>query len=183
LPIGAVIPIVHIGIGAVRSSNKAVKAPQRSTNSLAIRERPAVFRLLPSSFVLVGDSKEAAVGPDPLRGKTIHWTYDDGPMAGKRFEHTFGDDGTVTWREAGRDAAATKPPTDGTPKGAKATDARAKYEVAAINEDVCAVSYLSESGFTLTSVLDFDSGTVVSFASNEKELIPQRGMFEVAQRV
>jgi hypothetical protein len=55
--------------------------------------------------------------------------------------------------------------------------------VAPINDDVCAVSYLSESGFTLTSVLDFDSGTVVSFASNEKELIPQRGMFEVAERV
>jgi hypothetical protein len=124
------------------------------------------------------------MGSDPVRGKTIRWTYDDGPMAGKTFEHTFGDDGTVTWREAGGDDRGTKPPSNGKQKtGKSATTAKAKYEVAAVNPDVCAVSYLSESGFTLTSVLDFDSGTVVSFASNEKELVPQHGMFEVAERV
>jgi hypothetical protein len=121
---------------------------------------------------------------DQVRGKTIRWTYDDGPMAGKRFEHTFGDDGVVTWREAGGADRGTKPLVNGKQKtGKPATEAKANYEVAAINDDVCAVSYLSESGFTLTSVLDFASGTVVSFASNEKELIPQRGMFEVAERV
>ena len=124
------------------------------------------------------------MGSDPVRGKTIGWTYDDGPMAGKSFEHTFGDDGTVTWRETGGEEKSTKPPANGKQKtGKPTTEAKAKYEVAAINDDVCAVSYLSQSGFTLTSVLDFDSGTVVSFASNEKELIPQRGMFEVAERV
>ena len=63
------------------------------------------------------------------------------------------------------------------------TTPRARYEVATVNDDVCAVSYLSESGYTLTSVLDFAAGTVVSFASNEKELVPQHGMFEVAERV
>ena len=26
------------------------------------------------------------MGSDPVRGNTIQWTYDDGPMAGKRFE-------------------------------------------------------------------------------------------------
>ena len=121
---------------------------------------------------------------DPVRGKTIRWTYDDGPMAGKSFEHTFGNDGTVTWRETGGEDQGTKAPGNGKKTtGKPATEAKAKYEVAAINQDVCAVSYLSKSGFTLTSVLDFDSGTVVSFASNEKELVPQRGMFEVAERV
>jgi len=120
---------------------------------------------------------------DLVSGKTIRWTYDDGPMAGKSFEHTFGDDGVVTWREDGGGAKNTKPPTDRKQNtGKPATEAKAKYEVAAINDDVCAVSYLSKSGFTLTSVLDFASGTVVSFASNEKELVPQRGMFEVAER-
>jgi hypothetical protein len=105
-------------------------------------------------------------------------------MAGKSFEHTFGDDGVVTWREAGGSESGAKPPTNGQQKtGKPATEAKAKYEVAPINDDVCAVSYLSKSGFTLTSVLDFASGTVVSFASNEKELVPQRGMFEVAERV
>jgi hypothetical protein len=128
-------------------------------------------------------SREAFMARDLVRGRTIRWTYDDGPMAGKSFEHSFGDDGIVTWREAGRDKG-TKPPTNGKPQSGKpATEAKARYEVAAINEDVCAVSYLSESGFTLTSVLDFDSGTVVSFASNETELVPQRGVFEVAERV
>jgi MoaF N-terminal domain len=121
---------------------------------------------------------------DLVRGKTIRWTYEDGPMAGKTFEHTFGEDGTVTWRETGGQDRGAKPPTNGKQVEAKpATVARAKYQVAPVNGDVCAVSYLSESGFTLTSVLDFDSGTVVSFASNEKELVPQRGMFEVAERV
>ena len=125
------------------------------------------------------------MGSDPVRGKTIRWTYEDGPMAGKSFEHFFGNDGTVTWREAGSKDQGTKPPSNGKQKttGKPATEAKAKYEVAVINQDVCAVSYLSKSGFTLTSVLDFDSGTVVSFASNEKELVPQRGMFEVAERV
>jgi MoaF N-terminal domain len=121
---------------------------------------------------------------DPIRGKTIRWTYDDGPMAGKRFEHTFGNDGQVTWRETGGADNSAKPPANGKRKsGQPATEARAHYEVAVVNDDVCAVSYLSKSGFTLTSVLDFASGTVVSFASNEKELIPQHGMFEVAERV
>jgi hypothetical protein len=121
---------------------------------------------------------------DLVRGKTIRWTYKDGPMAGKTFEHTFGDDGIVTWRETGGQERGAKPPTNGKQGAARtATEARAKYQVAPVNADVCAVSYLSESGFTLTSVLDFDSGTVVSFASNEKELVPQRGMFEVAERV
>jgi hypothetical protein len=124
------------------------------------------------------------MGADPVRGKTIRWTYEDGPMAGKSFEHVFSEDGNVTWRETSEDNARAKPPSNGKQKtGKPATQARAKYEVAPVNDDVCAVSYRSESGFTLTSVLDFASGTVVSFASNEKELVPQRGMFEVAERV
>ena len=124
------------------------------------------------------------MGSDPIRGKKIQWTYDDGPMAGKRFEHTFAEDGMVTWREIGGENKSAKQPTNGAQKTVKpGAEAKAKYEVAQINDEVCAVSYLAKSGFTLTSVLDFDSGTVVSFASNEKELIPQHGMFEVAERV
>ena len=124
------------------------------------------------------------MGADPVRGKTIRWTYDDGPMAGKSFEHVFGEDGNVTWRERNADDGRTQAPGNGKQKtGKPATEPRAKYEVAPVNDEVCVVSYLSKSGYTLTSVLDFASGTVVSFASNEKELVPQRGMFEVAERV
>jgi len=120
---------------------------------------------------------------DPVRGKTIRWTYDDGPMAGKSFEHTFGEDGTVTWHETGAQNKP-RPPTNGQRKaGQGSTEPKAKYEVAPFTDDVYAVSYLSGSGYTLTSVLDFAGGTVVSFASNEKELVVQHGTFEVAERI
>ena len=35
---------------------------------------------------------------DSLRGKTLRWTFTDGPVAGTLFEHTFHDDGSVVWR-------------------------------------------------------------------------------------
>jgi len=120
---------------------------------------------------------------DRVRGKIIQWTYDDGPMAGKSFEHTFGSDGTVTWRETGGQKTP-KPPANGERKaGKEQAEPKAKYEVASVNDEVYAVSYLSASGYTLTSVLDFARGTVISVASNEKELVVQRGTFEVAERV
>lgn len=122
---------------------------------------------------------------DPIRGSTIRWTYDDGPMAGKAFEHTFKDDGTVTYREApGANGEVRKPSTNGQGKTAQPKKEPAvKYEVEKVNDEVYAVSYLASSGYTLTSVLDLDSGTVVSFASNEKELVVQRGTFDITERV
>jgi hypothetical protein len=127
--------------------------------------------------------KEALMHSDPVRGKTIRWTYDDGPMAGKTFEHAFGEDGTVTWHETDSQKTA-KPPTNGQRKADRGSaHTKAKYKVAPINDEVYAVSYLSGSGYTLTSVLDFAAGTVVSFASNEKELVLQRGTFVLAERV
>ena len=115
---------------------------------------------------------------DRIHGKTIRWTYEDGPMAGKSLEHTFGADGTVSWRATDGEETNTKQQT-----GKPATEPKAKYQVAPVNDDVCAVSYLSASGYTLTSILDFASGTIVSFASNEKELVLQRGSFEETARV
>ena len=104
---------------------------------------------------------------DPIRGHTIRWTFEDGPLAGKAFEHAFDPRGTVTWRmlDAGGVAGA----------GSEAT-----YEAREVGEGVYAVSYLSESGYTLTVVLDYRSGRLVAFASNEKELTVQRGSFETA---
>ena len=100
-----------------------------------------------------------------LAGKTIRWTYADGPMKGKHFEHSFTGDGTVTWKEAGD----PKPPS---------ADAQAKYQFQRISDEVYVVSYLSNHGFTLTTVVDERSGAIVSFASNEKELVVQRGSLE-----
>ena len=100
---------------------------------------------------------------DSIRGRTIAWRFEDGPTAGKGFEHDFADDGTVTYRMEGSDKATTEK----------------KYEVAPIGKDIVAVSYLASSGWALTSVLDFTTGKLVSFASNEKQLVVQHGTFEV----
>ena len=98
-----------------------------------------------------------------LGGKTIRWTYADGPMKGKHFEHSFTSD-TVAWKEAGE----PKP----------SADSQAKYQFKRINDEVYVVSYLSSHGFTLTTVVDEGSGAIVSFASNEKELVVQHGSLE-----
>jgi molybdenum cofactor biosynthesis protein MoaF len=99
-----------------------------------------------------------------LAGSTVRWTYADGPMKGKHFEHRFDRDGTVTWKEAG----------DAKP----APDSKAKYQFQRISDEVYVVSYLSDHGFTLTTVVDERSGAIVSFASNEKDLVVQRGTLE-----
>lgn len=105
---------------------------------------------------------------DPITGSTIRWTFDDGPVAGKTFEHVFEADGGVSYRVV--DSA----------KGAKSTR-EDKYEVAPLSESVCAVSYLASSGYTLTTVLDFSSQRCVAFASNEEGVTVQRGTFSVEE--
>jgi MoaF N-terminal domain len=101
---------------------------------------------------------------DAIRGKTIRWTFSDGPTKGKNFEHEFGSDGTLKYRM----------------EGGKTTTEN-KYEVEQISTDVCAVSYLASSGWTLTCVLDFATGKVVGFASNDKQLVVQHGTFETVR--
>jgi hypothetical protein len=101
---------------------------------------------------------------DPIRGKTIQWRFDDGPMAKRTFEHAFDDDGSVTFRSLDDNG------------GGKPTTVK-KYEIATVGPDVYAASYLGPSGFTLTVVLDYRSGKMVAFASNEKSLVLQHGTF------
>jgi hypothetical protein len=106
---------------------------------------------------------------NPIRGKTFRFTFHDGAMAGKTFEHAFGADSTVVFHMMGGEQKAGEkldraPPT--------------KYELATIRDDVCAVSYLSSAGYTLTTVLDFATKRLVAFSSNEKMLGVQRGSFE-----
>lgn len=102
---------------------------------------------------------------DPMRGRTVQWTFDDGPMKDKTFEHTFEASGAVTFRMVG--GAAGKGTT---------VD---KCEIEALGDDVCVVSYLGPSGYTLTTVLDMGTGKLVAFASNEKELTVQHGRFHL----
>ena len=93
---------------------------------------------------------------DPIRGKTLRFRFVDGVMANKTFEHRFAADGTVTF-SAGKEAV--------------------HYELAPVREGIWAVSYLSK-GYTLTTVLDFDSLTLVAFSSNDKMVAVQHGTFD-----
>jgi hypothetical protein len=101
---------------------------------------------------------------EPIRGRTIRWTFTDGPMANRTFEHAFADDGTVTFKpiQAGSQAVPSHP---------------VHYECEAIGDDVWAVSYLGDSGYTLSTILDYRTHELTAFASNERELALQHGTF------
>ena len=110
----------------------------------------------------------------PLSGKTIRWTFDDGPTRGMTFEHHFYADGTVAYRsveEGDGDEDTGTPESD-----------RSKYRAFEIAEDVVLASYLGESGYTLTVALSFADGRIAAFASNEKKWYPCEGTFEEVER-
>jgi len=116
---------------------------------------------------------------DPLRGKTVRWTFEDGPTAGTTFEHRFSPDGTVEYRAVG---AASGTSTQGQRKPAAAAPLERKptrYVTRKAAPDVFAVSYLAASGYTLTVVLNFTDHRMVGFASNDKEWFVQQGSFEI----
>ena len=101
-----------------------------------------------------------------LQGKTLRWTFDDGPVAGKAFEHRFDADGSVAWRGAG-DAAAP-------------WHVEREAATADLGNAVSVVSYRAASGHTLTVVLDFAHSTMIGFGSNSDMWSQQRGRFELA---
>jgi hypothetical protein len=50
-----------------------------------------------------------ALRTDSIVGKTVRWTFTEGPMKGATFEHVFHKDGSVSWREAsGKQGAETR---------------------------------------------------------------------------
>ena len=104
-----------------------------------------------------------------IKGHTVRWKWTEGPTAGKVYDHTFGADGSVVFREV----------KDGVPQG-NASRAR-QSGTFALSSDVEIVSYLSDHGFTLTVAMNYDSGKMYGFASNEKQLWPVSGTFEVVK--
>lgn len=106
--------------------------------------------------------------PDPITGKTIRFTWDDGPTQGESHEHVFNADGSVDYHKVGGDAK-------GKPTHEK------KYGTAKISDDVYLVSYLAASGFTLTVALNFRDRAIAGFASNDKQWFPVKGRFEVVK--
>jgi hypothetical protein len=109
---------------------------------------------------------------DPIRGKTLRFHFRDGQMANKTFEHRFADDGTLTFSAVSKDANAASAKGDAKP---------VKYEVARIRDDVYAVSYRSDGGYTLTTILDMATKKLVAFASSDKMLEMQSGTFEYGE--
>ena len=101
-----------------------------------------------------------------LSGKTIRWMFVDGPTAGATFEHTLNPDGSIVWRAV-----------DGAFKGASRREKL--YGAVRINDQTWAVSYLAESGHTLTVVLDFASHRATGFASDDKTWHQLSGTFDV----
>jgi len=101
-----------------------------------------------------------------IGGKTIRWIWTEGPTKGKTHEHVFNEDGTVTWRaiDGNQDSPPSKP---------------AKYAAFKVKDDVQVVSYLAESGYTLTVIMNYDDSSIVGFASGANEWYPVKGTFQV----
>ena len=112
-----------------------------------------------------GTNKEAPAMTS-LSGKSIRWTFTDGPMAGTPIEHFFDPNGSGTWRIV-----------DGPNRGLSKVES--EYAAEQIDDHNWAVSYLSTSGYTLTVVLNFANHRAIGFASNDKTWVPQHGTFEV----
>lgn len=96
-----------------------------------------------------------------LSGKTVRWTFVDGPMP-TAFEHVFRQDGSLVWRVL-----------DGDMKGASGEEK--EYSSARVAEDVYAVSYLAASGHTLTVIMNVKSKQMYGFASNDKQWFALHG--------
>ena len=115
---------------------------------------------------------------DPaIRGKTIRFTWTEGPTKGTTHEHVFHEDGTVEWRDA--DAAKAAKAGQGL-SGPSRRTGRCTPAVKAA-EAAWIVSYLAASGYTLTVVLNFQDHQLVGFASSSKDWFPVRGTFEVVK--
>ena len=106
---------------------------------------------------------------DRVTGKTIRFTWTDGPTKGESHEHVFHPDGSVEYARL----------EGGKAKG-KYTKEK-KYVAARITDDVYLVSYLAASGFTLTVALNFADRALTGFASNDKQWFPCSGTFEVVR--
>lgn len=107
--------------------------------------------------------------PARVHGRTLRFTWTEGPTAGRTHEHRFHADGTVDWRSVEATAATED----------ASRNERPEYFAADVGTTASFVSYLSSSGFTLSVVLDFDTRTIVGVASNGRQWVPVRGRLEI----
>lgn len=101
-----------------------------------------------------------------LAGRTLRWKFVDGPTAATIYEHVFRPDGTVGYRQvAGEDTESSAPGQVGGPH----------YVSWQVAPSTHLVSYLGDSGYTLTVALNFDTRRCYGVASNAKEWYPVTG--------
>jgi len=98
-----------------------------------------------------------------VSGKTLRFTWTDGPTKGESHEHRFHDDGSVEYRLAGSTADYRR---------------EKRYAAERVSDEVDLVSYLAASGYTLTVALNYRDKSIVGFASNDKQWFPVKGKFE-----
>jgi hypothetical protein len=116
----------------------------------------------------------AAKNPtDQVRGRTIRFSWTEGPTKGSTHEHVFHEDGMVEWHAVSDEKK--KPAADQD----RAAPERPRYSSVEVADDVWLISYLASSGYTLTVVLNFEDGSLVGIASNDKNWFPVRGRFQV----
>jgi hypothetical protein len=110
-----------------------------------------------------------------IRGRTIRFIWTDGPTKGSTHEHVFHADGTVEWH------SVPQAPGSGSANKQPETSERPRYSSVEVTDDIWLVSYLAQSGYTLTVVLNFADASLVGIASNDKNWFPVRGRFEVVR--
>lgn len=115
-----------------------------------------------------------------LAGQTMQWEFHDGPTAGRVYEHTFNNDGTVLYKQLNDDGTDKTPSTSSQADGAKdrastPTPKPTKYASFAVGEGMHLVSYLSDMGWTLTVNVNTADQELHGFASNDKEWYPVTG--------
>ena len=115
---------------------------------------------------------------DRVRGKTLRWTFTEGPQIGKTYEHTFHEDGMVVYRAIEDEPKGMS--FGEQERGSESARERPEYAAYRVSDDVQLISYRAESGFTLTVALNFADHQLVSIASNSEQWFPARGTFEAA---
>ena len=85
-----------------------------------------------------------------LDGKTLRFHFDDGPMKGKEYDHTFHRD-KVEW---GAVDSMIKTTSDGS--------------LIQLDDDCYVGSYMGANGYTLTAAMNMATGELHAFASDGK---------------
>ena len=96
-------------------------------------------------------------GTSSLEGKTLRFHFDDGPMKGKEFDHTFHGD-KVEWGPAGSGKSTT---SDGS--------------LVRLDDDCYVGSYMGTNGYTLTAAMNLATGELHAFASDGKNWSAHNG--------